>query len=109
MPGHKKETNSQLLHDFPICIDFYRISLILFLDREALMANNITQLGKNQEADIRAVSGHAALSSRLQELGFTPGATIRLVAKAAFGGAMAFQVRGSNIALRRADAACIEI
>ena len=45
----------------------------------------------------------------IQELGFTPGATVRLVAKAAFGGAMAFQVRGSTIALRRADAACVEI
>jgi len=73
------------------------------------MPSNITQLDNNQEATIRAVSGHAALSSRLQELGFTPGATIRLVAKAAFGGAMAFQVRGSTLALRRADAACIEI
>jgi Fe2+ transport system protein FeoA len=71
--------------------------------------DNITQLSKDQEACIRTVSGHADLSSRLQELGFTPGTKIRLVAKAAFGGAMAFQVRGSTIALRRADAACIEI
>ena len=55
------------------------------------------------------MGGHSTLSQRLQELGFTPGATVRLVAKAAFGGAMAFQVRGSTIALRRADAACVEI
>jgi len=73
------------------------------------MISNIAQLGKNQEASIRCISGHATLRSRLQELGFTPGTTIRLVAKAAFGGALAFQVRGSTIALRRADAACIEL
>ncbi len=73
------------------------------------MISNIAQLEKDQEASIRRVGGHATLRSRLQELGFTPGTTIRLVAKAAFGGALAFQVRGSTIALRRADAACIEL
>ncbi|MEK7393787.1 MAG: FeoA family protein [Fibrobacterota bacterium] len=73
------------------------------------MSNNISALRTNQEASIRSVGGHSALRSRLNELGFTPGALVRLVAKAAFGGAMAFQVRGSIIALRRADAACIEI
>lgn len=73
------------------------------------MNRNISQLGYGQEASIRLVRGHSTLSERLQELGFTPGASVRLVAKAAFGGAMAFQVRGSTIALRRADAACIEI
>lgn len=73
------------------------------------MSNNLSTLRNNQEASIRSVGGHAALRSRLNELGFTPGASIRLVARAAFGGALAFQVRGSTIALRRADAACIEI
>jgi len=70
--------------------------------------HNLSQLGNGQEVSIRKVAGHSTLSQRLQELGFTPGATVRLVAKAAFGGAMAFQVRGSTIALRRADAACVE-
>ena len=73
------------------------------------MARNLSQLGNGQEASIRSVSGHSVLSQRLQELGFTPGTPVRLVAKAAFGGALAFQVRGSTIALRRADAACVEI
>lgn len=72
-------------------------------------ARNLSHLGNGQEASIRGLGGHATLRSRLQELGFTPGVNVRLVAKAAFGGAMAFQVRGSTIALRRADAACVEI
>ncbi len=70
---------------------------------------SIAHLGNGQEASIQRVVGHSTLSQRLLELGFTPGATVRLVAKAAFGGAMAFQVRGSTIALRRADAACVKI
>ncbi len=73
------------------------------------MSRNLSQLGNGQEASIRSVRGHSVLSQRLQELGFTPGTPVRLVAKAAFGGALAFQVRGSTIALRRADAACVEI
>ncbi|MEK7394429.1 MAG: FeoA domain [Fibrobacterota bacterium] len=70
--------------------------------------HDLSQLDNGQEVAIRSVAGHSTLRQRLQELGFTPGATVRLVAKAAFGGAMAFQVRGSTIALRRADAACVE-
>lgn len=73
------------------------------------MSRNLSHLGNGQEASIRNVAGHTILRQRLQELGFTPGASVRLVAKAAFGGAMAFQVRGSTIALRRVDAACVEI
>lgn len=73
------------------------------------MTRNLSQMGKGQEVSIRSVGGHSTLRQRLQELGFTPGVNVRLVAKAAFGGAMAFQVRGSTIALRRADAACVEI
>lgn len=73
------------------------------------MSRSLSQLRTNQEASIRQVTGPSSLSQRLQELGFTPGTAVRLVAKAAFGGAMAFQLRGSTIALRRADAACVEI
>ena len=79
------------------------------LIKERKLKSNISALEKDQEASIRSVGGHATLRSRLNELGFTPGATVRLVAKAALGGAMAFEVRGSTIALRRADAAFIEI
>jgi Fe2+ transport system protein FeoA len=87
-----------------------RFGIILnFTSGGHTMSNSLSQLRTNQEASIRRIGGPATLSQRLQELGFTPGATVRLVAKAAFGGAMAFQVRGSTIALRRADAACVEI
>lgn len=73
------------------------------------MNSDLSRLGNGQEARIRRVGGHAALGRRLQELGFVPGTQVRRIAGAAFGGALAFRVRGSTIALRRDDAACVEI
>lgn len=70
---------------------------------------NLSSLKTGSTAQIQQVTGNVALSQRLQELGFTPGISVKLVAKAAFGGAMAFRVRGSMVALRRTDAACVEI
>ena len=71
--------------------------------------STLAHLGMRQSATIRGIGGHPSLRARLQELGFTPGAKVRLVARAAFGGALACQVRGSTIALRRADATCVEL
>lgn len=71
--------------------------------------SNLADLGIRQSATIRDVTGHPTLRSRLLELGFTPGSTVRLVARGAFGGALACQVRGSTVALRRADACCVEL
>ena len=72
-------------------------------------ARNLSLLKTGQVASVQTVRGNEALSQRLQELGFTPGITVRLMAKAAFGGALAFHVRGSMVALRRSDAACVEV
>lgn len=71
--------------------------------------STLAHLGIRQSATIRGITGHPSLRARLQELGFTPGATVCMVARAAFGGALACQVRGSTIALRRADAGCVEL
>ena len=67
----------------------------------------LANLEHNGTAVVHALQGHPELRSRLQEIGFVPGSEVRLVAKAAFGGPLAFQLRGSTIALRRSDAACI--
>jgi ferrous iron transport protein A len=62
-----------------------------------------------QEMSIRGFSGGREISERLQELGFTPGTPVRLVARAAFGGPLAFRLRGGVVALRRSDAAGVEV
>lgn len=82
------------------------------LDRptvEARALSNLTSLPSGGSAVVREVGGHPDLRCRLQEMGFTPGCPVRLVAKAAFGGPMAFQVRGTLVALRKSDAACVEV
>jgi len=69
--------------------------------------NSLAYMEKGAAAVIRSIEGQPELRFRLQEMGFTPGAEVRLVAKAAFGGPMAFALRGTTIALRRSDADCV--
>lgn len=70
---------------------------------------NLSHLSRGQTATIQGISAPGTLRLRLQELGFTPGADVQLVARSAFGGALAFRLRGSMVALRRADSSCVEI
>lgn len=82
------------------------------LDRPTMQTSglgNLAGLPRGESAIVRGLAGHPELRCRLQEMGFTPGCVVRLVAKAAFGGPLAFQVRGSLVALRRSDAACVEV
>lgn len=82
------------------------------LDRPSVPSSvlgNLAGLSRGGSAIVRGLAGHPDLRCRLQEMGFTPGCRVRLVAKAAFGGPLAFQVRGSLVALRRSDAACVEV
>ena len=58
---------------------------------------------------VRSLSGRPQVLIRLEEIGFTPGTEVRLAAVAPFGGPLAFDLRGARIALRRADAACVEV
>lgn len=68
---------------------------------------SLTHLNRGDSAVIRSLQGHQELRFRLQEMGFTPGVEVRLVARAAFGGPLAFALRGTTVALRRSDADCI--
>lgn len=74
-----------------------------------MKSKGMNHMKVGEQASIQEVRGPSALALRLQELGFVPGTAVQLVAKAAFGGAMAYRVRGSIVALRRADAACVEV
>ena len=68
---------------------------------------SLTHMKRGDSAVIRSLQGHHELRFRLQEMGFTPGVEVRLVARAAFGGPLAFALRGTTVALRRSDADCI--
>jgi Fe2+ transport system protein FeoA len=63
----------------------------------------------NQPYTITEVTATDTFTDRLYSLGLIPGAEVQLFAKIAFGGPVAVSLRGSRIALRRQDAACIGV
>lgn len=48
-------------------------------------------------------------SKRILEHGFTPGQVIELVNKSTFNDPIAFSIRGTLIAIRKSEAACIKL
>lgn len=72
------------------------------------MPVNAGQLKKGQSAVIVNVKG-GETAQRLLEMGFLPGAEIRLTGKGPFGNPMAFRVGFLHAALRKEEAAMIEI
>ena len=49
------------------------------------------------------------MEGRLRDLGFTEGCEVACVGRSPLGDPAAFSVRGAVIALRREDAACVEV
>jgi ferrous iron transport protein A len=73
---------------------------------------NLAQLKKGQKAWISKVQGEEAdrVTLRLMELGMLEGGEVELVHEAPYGGdPIAVRVRGGMIALRRAEAARVQI
>ena len=70
----------------------------------------LLDLKLRQSAVIKEVKSEIeTLCRELQELGFTPGTEVSLVSKGLFGNPLAFQVRGTVIALRKHEAEAILI
>jgi len=58
----------------------------------------------------RLLGGAPDWSRQLQDLGFVPGETVQVLRRAALGGdPLVVQVGASRFALRRAEAACVEL
>ena len=73
------------------------------------MPRTLAQLRVGQSSRVTAVSLDGAKRVRLQELGFLPGARVAALHVSPFGDPVAYAVLDTVIALRRSDAACIEI
>ena len=59
---------------------------------------------------VHSVDGEArGLAGRLRDLGFTPGSRVTLAGISPLGDPLAFRIRGAVIALRRVDAALLEV
>ena len=73
------------------------------------MARTLDQLSPGQSAHVAALHLTGHMRQRLQDLGFIPGVCITAVQRSPLGDPVAYQVLDTVIALRRSDAACIEI
>lgn len=69
----------------------------------------ILDLPKNQWARVERVDGDEAISTRLLEMGFTPGECIRVVAASPFHNPIAVNLRGTVFALRDYEASCLKV
>lgn len=67
-------------------------------------------LGQLTAGEVAAVGGMdlpETAAGRLREIGFLPGASVRMVRRAPLGCPIEFEVGGARLALRQADAAQI--
>lgn len=73
------------------------------------MAKFLTELNKGETARIVKVNGEGAIRRRLFDMGVTPGADVELRKKAPLGDPIEVTIRGYELTLRKAEAACVEI
>jgi len=69
----------------------------------------LKELPAGESARVIGVRGNSPISKRLMEMGVVPGVAIRVVKSAPFGDPMEIRVLGYNLAIRRNEAASIEI
>ncbi|MBI6545385.1 MAG: ferrous iron transport protein A [Cyanobacteria bacterium NC_groundwater_1444_Ag_S-0.65um_54_12] len=72
-------------------------------------STELSKLAPGQTVRIGALEGNSDLCFKLLELGFTPGQEITPLARAPFGGPLAVALRGTIVALRSDEAACIKL
>ena len=75
----------------------------------AAQAATLSDLPDGAEAHVTAVNGESAVTRRLMEMGVIPGVRVRMVKSAPFGDPIEIRVRGYSLALRRSEAAAVEI
>jgi ferrous iron transport protein A len=69
----------------------------------------LDELPPGVRATVRSVKGGSSISKRLMEMGVVPGVSIRMIKSAPFGDPIEVRLRGYSLAIRRNEAAAIEI
>ena len=62
-----------------------------------------------ESGKIKAVTGEGRIRRRLFDMGVTPGAELVMRKKAPLGDPMEITLRGYELTLRKAEAACVEV
>ena len=73
------------------------------------MVKLLSDFVKRERGTIVKVNGEGAIRRRLFDMGVTPGATVLLKKKAPLGDPIEITIRGYELTLRKAEAACVEI
>jgi Fe2+ transport system protein FeoA len=70
---------------------------------------SLLDLNENMTAKIVAIEGGRGARQQLRELGLFPGDAVRVVRRAAFGGPVLVECRGTQIAIGRGIAAKVKV
>ena len=73
------------------------------------MARRLSEFAVGESGTILSVSGEGAVRRRLFDMGVTPGADVKLRKKAPLGDPVEITIRGYELTLRKAEAACVEM
>ena len=73
------------------------------------MIKQLSDFTVGQRGKIVKVNGDGAIRRRLFDMGVTPGADVMLRKKAPLGDPMEVNLRGYELTLRKAEAACVEV
>lgn len=73
------------------------------------MAKLLSEMSVGERGKITAVLGNGAIRRRLFDMGVTPGAEVYLRKKAPLGDPLEITIRGYELTLRKAEAACVEM
>lgn len=70
---------------------------------------HLADLTDGAQGRVTAVTGEPLLRERIVELGFTPGTLVTVRCRALLGDPIEVKLRGGLLAIRRDEAACVEV
>lgn len=73
------------------------------------LPSSLATVPRGQSASVVAVDVPGALGERLMELGITPGATVRVMRRGAFGDPVQVFLRGYMLSVRKTEASAIRV
>jgi ferrous iron transport protein A len=69
----------------------------------------LNELAVGKQARVTSVSGSDEISTRLLEMGITPGASLAVLGTAPLGDPIELELRGYRLSIRKSEAALVEI
>lgn len=73
------------------------------------MGKLLSEFTVGESGTIASVQGEGRIRRRLFDMGVTPGATVLMRKKAPLGDPIEVTLRGYELTLRKAEAACVEV